>query len=35
MIGVDHIQIPEQFIDDIETAVRILKEAGCTEIYLS
>ena len=26
--------IPKQFKDDLEKAIKILKDAGCTEIYL-
>jgi predicted nucleotidyltransferase len=28
------VEIPESFREDVRRAVRILKEAGCTEIFL-
>ncbi len=34
MIKTENIAIPEAFQEDISRAIRILKEGGCTEIFL-
>jgi predicted nucleotidyltransferase len=34
MMKTEHLAVPERFREDISRAVQILKEEGCTEIFL-